>query len=175
MSLYDNVREAACSARPDRSTATTDEVVERYLTAVGLWDHRDKRPQQVSGGMQQRAAVARAFAVGPKVLLLDEPFGALDALTRARLQAQLVEVWSGDELTETVLMVTHGLEEAIFLADRIVVMAAAPLASVLEVIDVDIPRPRDRSKVVRCAEYRRVHDRLTELLTLAGEPEQLPA
>ena len=169
MSVYDNVREATRSSRPDRSPSETDEVVERYLTAVGLWEHRHKRPSQISGGMQQRAAVARAFAVGPKVLLLDEPFGALDALTRARLQAQLVDVWSGESSTETVLMVTHGLDEAIFLADRIVVMANPPQPSILEIIDVDIPRPRDKAAMVRKAEYRRVHERLTALLMSADE------
>ena len=103
-----------------------DEAAERYLTAVGLWEDRDKKPGQVSGGMQQRAAVARAFAVEPRVLLLDEPFGALDALTRARLQAQLIELWQSESDTEIVVMVTHGIDEAILLSDRIVVMGNPP-------------------------------------------------
>ena len=91
--------------------------------------------------MQQRAAVARAFAVEPRALLLDEPFGALDALTRARLQAQLIELWRSESETEIVLMVTHGIDEAILLADRIVVMGNPPGPSVVDVIPVDLPRP----------------------------------
>ena len=92
--------------------------------------------------------MARAFAVGPKVLLLDEPFGALDALTRARLQEQLVALWTGESTTETVLMVTHGLDEEVFLTDRIVVMAVPPQPSVIEVIPVPIERPRDRATII---------------------------
>jgi ABC-type nitrate/sulfonate/bicarbonate transport system ATPase subunit len=171
MSIFSNVWEAARSSRPERSRAETDEVVERYLTAVGLWKHRSKRPGQISGGMQQRAAVARAFAVGPKVLILDEPFGALDALTRGRLQEQLVELWSGESATETVLMVTHGLEEAIFLADRVVVMAEAPNPSIADILEVNIKRPRGRAAIIHDPEYRRVYGRLQDLLMHQLAPE----
>ncbi|HEV2758858.1 MAG TPA: ABC transporter ATP-binding protein [Acidimicrobiales bacterium] len=169
LSLLANVREAARAARPQRKAAQNDEVVERYLRAVGLWDHKDKRPAQVSGGMQQRTAVARAFAVGPRLLLLDEPFGALDALTRARLQQQLIELWQHESETETVLMVTHGIDEAILLADRIVVMANPPSPSILDVIPVDLPRPRDRTGVIGQPAFRVVQERLMALLT-AEEP-----
>lgn len=169
LSLLANVREAARAARPERSTALNDEVVERYLRAVGLWEHKDKRPAQVSGGMQQRTAVARAFAVSPRLLLLDEPFGALDALTRARLQQQLIELWQHESETETVLMVTHGIDEAILLADRIVVMANPPSPSILDVIPVDLPRPRDRTSVIDEPAFRLVQERLMALLT-AEEP-----
>ncbi len=164
MSVYRNVLEAALSSRPDRSRDETRAVTERYLRSTGLWEHREKRPAEISGGMRQRAAVARAFAVSPKVLLLDEPFGALDALTRAHLQEQLVELWSQESDTETVLMVTHSIEEAIFLADRIVVMANAPLPSIAEIIDIDLPRPRVKSALPKHPEYLRVHERLVELL-----------
>jgi len=169
LSLLANVREAARAARPERKAAINDEVVERYLNAVGLWEHRDKRPAQVSGGMQQRTAVARAFAVGPRLLLLDEPFGALDALTRARLQQQLIELWSHESETETVLMVTHGIDEAILLADRIVVMANPPRPSVLDVIPVDITRPRNRAGIIDEPAFRVVQERLMALLS-AEEP-----
>ncbi|MGH9179348.1 MAG: ABC transporter ATP-binding protein [Acidimicrobiales bacterium] len=165
LSLLANVREAARAARPDRPKERTDEIVERYLTAVGLWGHRDKKPGQVSGGMQQRTAVARAFAVGPRLLLLDEPFGALDALTRARLQQQLVELWSHESETETVLMVTHGIDEAVLLADRIVVMANPPQPSVREILPVPIPRPRDRVSVLQEPAFRATQERLMALLT----------
>ncbi len=169
LSLLANVREAARAARPERSGAQTDEVVERYLGAVGLWEHRNKRPAQVSGGMQQRTAVARAFAVSPRLLLLDEPFGALDALTRARLQQQLVDLWQHESTTETVLMVTHGIDEAILLADRIVVMGNPPSPSIIDIIPVDLPRPRDRASVIDEPAFRLVQERLMALLT-AEEP-----
>ncbi|MGI8810029.1 MAG: ABC transporter ATP-binding protein, partial [Acidimicrobiales bacterium] len=160
---------AAWAPRPERRAAQNDEVVERYLRAVGLWEHKDKRPGQVSGGMQQRTAVARAFAVGPRLLLLDEPFGALDALTRARLQQQLIELWQHESETETVLMVTHGIDEAILLADRIVVMASPPSPSIIDIIPVDLPRPRDRTSVIDQPAFRVVQERLMALLT-AEEP-----
>ncbi len=165
LSLLANVREAAKAARPDRPKERTDEIVERYLTAVGLWEHRDKRPAQISGGMAQRTAVARAFAVGPRLLLLDEPFGALDALTRARLQQQLVELWTHESETETVLMVTHGIDEAVLLADRIVVMANPPSPSVVEILDIPIARPRDRVTIVDEPAFRATQERLMALLT----------
>ncbi|MGH9186923.1 MAG: hypothetical protein ACRD0U_14075 [Acidimicrobiales bacterium] len=115
--------------------------------------------------MLQRTAVARAFAVEPRPLLLDEPFGALDALTRARLQTQLVDLWSDESDTEIVLMVTHGIDGAFLLSDRIVVMGTAPAPSVRDVIDVDIPRPRDRVSVVDHPSFRRAQARLLRLLT----------
>jgi nitrate ABC transporter ATP-binding subunit len=168
LSLLANVREAARASRPDRGGGWADEVSERYLRAVGLWEHRQKRPGQVSGGMAQRAAVARAFAVGPQLLLLDEPFGALDALTRARLQVQLVELWGNESDTETVLMVTHGIDEAILLADRIVVMANPPFPSVRAIIDVPIPRPRDRTTLADHPGYHGVQQELMRILSEDG-------
>jgi ABC-type nitrate/sulfonate/bicarbonate transport system ATPase subunit len=164
LSLLANVREAARAAHPSAGRERIDEAVERYLTAVGLWEHRNKRPRQVSGGMQQRTAVARAFAVGPRILLLDEPFGALDALTRARLQEQLLELWGNESTTETVLMVTHGIDEAILLADRIVVMGPPPQPSIMEIIPVGLRRPRDRVTVIDEPAYRGVQRRLLDLL-----------
>jgi ABC-type nitrate/sulfonate/bicarbonate transport system ATPase subunit len=143
LSLLANVREAARAARPGRSASDNDAIVERYLRAVGLWDAKDKKPAEVSGGMAQRAAVARAFAVQPRVLLLDEPFGALDALTRRKLQAELMDLWQHEEVeTEMVLMVTHGIEEAVMLADRILVLGNPPGPSVVSIMEVDLPRPR---------------------------------
>ena len=168
MSLEANVREAARSARPDKSREWVAEATERYLTAVGLWEHRHKRPAQVSGGMAQRAAVARAFAVHPRLLLLDEPFGALDALTRARLQTQLIDLWGDESDTETVLMVTHGIDEAILLADSIGVMANPPFPSVREIIDVPIPRPRDRAAIVEHPAYVRIQEQLLSILAEDG-------
>lgn len=163
LSLFDNVRAAVRSSRPERRDST-GAVAERYLRAVGLWEARHKRPHQVSGGMQQRTAVARAFAVEPRVLLLDEPFGALDALTRARLQAQLIELWQSESDTEIVIMVTHGIDEAIQLSDRIVVLGNPPGPSVVDVIPVELPRPRDRVSVIDDPHYRDIQARLLGVL-----------
>jgi ABC-type nitrate/sulfonate/bicarbonate transport system ATPase subunit len=165
LTLLNNVRYAVRSARPEWSTEHADAASEKYLTAVGLWDHKDKKPAQVSGGMQQRTAVARAFAVEPRALLLDEPFGALDALTRARLQAQLIDLWRSESETEIVLMVTHGIDEAILLSDRIVVMGNPPGDSVIDTIPVPLERPRDRVSVIGKSGFRKVQERLLHLLT----------
>jgi ABC-type nitrate/sulfonate/bicarbonate transport system ATPase subunit len=169
LSIVDNVRIAVASARPDWPKSTVDDRVERYLTAVGLWDQRQKRPSEVSGGMQQRAAVARAFAVEPRVLLLDEPFGALDALTRGRLQAQLIELWQDGSDTEIVVMVTHGVDEAVILSDRVVVMGNPPRPSVLDELTIDIPRPRIVTELSDNPVYRAANNRLLTLLGAQSE------
>jgi nitrate ABC transporter ATP-binding subunit len=171
LSLVRNVQVAVRSARRSWSKEKVDSTAERYLTGVNLWEHRDKKPYQLSGGMQQRCAVARAFAVEPRVLLLDEPFGALDALTRARLQSQLIELWSNESETETVVMVTHGIDEAILLSDRVVVMSNPPGPSVAEVIPVDIARPRDRVSIVDDPNFRAVQQELLDLLHRDQERE----
>jgi nitrate ABC transporter ATP-binding subunit len=163
LSLFDNVKVAVREAR-GASRGEADAMAERYLTRVGLWEHRAKRPHEVSGGMQQRTAVARAFAVEPRLLLLDEPFGALDALTRGRLQLQLTELWQSENDTETVVMVTHGIEEAIFLADRIVVMSNPPGPSVIDDIPVPLERPRDRATMIDDPAYHEVYERLVAVL-----------
>ncbi|GAB3850669.1 ABC transporter ATP-binding protein [Nesterenkonia populi] len=175
LSLAENVAVAVREARPDWGRARIDEGVERYLSAVGLWEQKDKKPSEVSGGMQQRCAVARAFAVEPAVLLADEPFGALDALTRARLQDQLIDLWKSESDTEIVVMVTHGIDEAILLSDRIVVMGAPPNPSIIEIIDVDLPRPRDRVSIIDDPRYREVQERMMYLLTTTpNEREKMP-
>jgi ABC-type nitrate/sulfonate/bicarbonate transport system ATPase subunit len=167
LSMVDNVAVAVRNARSEWDKARVDDHVERYLTAVGLWDQRTKKPGQVSGGMQQRCAVARAFAVEPRVLLLDEPFGALDALTRGRLQTQLVELWQSGSDTEIVLMVTHGVDEAVLLSDRIVVMGNPPRSSILEEMVVELPRPRTPDMVSLDPMGRSA---VTKLLGLLGAP-----
>jgi ABC-type nitrate/sulfonate/bicarbonate transport system ATPase subunit len=168
LSLLANVRVAVRAARSRWPAARVDDMVERYLSAVSLWEHRNKRPSQVSGGMAQRTAVARAFAVRPRNLLLDEPFAALDALTRSRLQLQLVDLCASESDTVTVLMVTHSLEEAILLADRIAVMAGPPGPSISAVIDVPIARPRDLADITSHPAYDAVFRQLVDLL-IAGD------
>ncbi|GAA3206320.1 ABC transporter ATP-binding protein [Dactylosporangium siamense] len=112
---------------------------EHFIDLVGLTQFADALPKTLSGGMKQRCAIARAYAVDPSILLMDEPFGALDALTRVRLQEQLLDTWSREK--RTVMFVTHDVDEAVFLANRVVVMAANP-GRIVEVIDVDLPFPR---------------------------------
>ena len=175
LTVYQNIFEAVDSVRKDKTRKEKAELVESFLRKVRLWDHRDKRPAQISGGMKQRVAVARAFAIHPEVLLLDEPFGALDALTKASLHEELVELLQMDNQTDTVVIVTHDIEEAIFLSDRIVVMTNGPEATVGEIITVPIPRPRDKREILHLKEYVELHDRLLYLLMDAFAAQRRPA
>ena len=131
-----------------------------WLDLVGLKPFADKYPSQLSGGMKQRAAIARALANQPRILLMDEPFGALDAQTRARMQAHLLDIWKNVDIT--VVFITHDLDEAIFLADRILVLKPHP-GEVLELIEVPVPRPRNAEQA-RSAEFQLTRERLDELI-----------
>ncbi len=166
MTVFENVAEAVEAACPNLEPIMQSGRIQTFLRAVGLWAHKDKRPHEISGGMKQRVAIARAFAIHPRVLLLDEPFGALDALTRGSLQDQLNTLWKGEESgIETVVMVTHDIDEAIYLSDRIVVMTNGPRAGVQEIIPVPFKRPRSRLEFSRSDEYAKLRDRLVYLLT----------
>lgn len=150
------------------------EIAEYYLTVVGLGEAMHKKPGELSQGMRQRAGIARAFALSPKMLLLDEPFGMLDSLTRFELQQVLVELWSRDQ--KTALMVTHDVDEALFLADRIVMMTNGPAAEVGDILDVIFPRPRDRKAVMDHPDYYVLRERLiTFLEDQAHAPARLAA
>ncbi len=166
LSVRQNVFEAVDAARPQESREEKMASVEHFLSAVKLTAHADKKPGQLSGGMKQRVAIARAFAVHPKILILDEPFGALDALTKGKLHDTLLGLWKDEESkVETVLMVTHDIDEAIYLSDRIVVMSNGPAAKIAEVMDVDIPRPRDKRAMNGLREYASLKARLIEKLS----------
>lgn len=170
LTVYANVWEAVESVHAH--TMTRAEIVGRVETAlrgVGLWEHRHKRPPHISGGMKQRVAIARAFAIEPKVLLLDEPFGALDALTRGSLQDELLNLWSHTRRVETVVMVTHDIDEAIYLSDRIAVFSNGPAATITELIPVTLPRPRDKRRMVHSPEYADIKERLMQLLELGSD------
>ena len=138
------------------------EIAEYYLTVVGLGDAMHKRPAELSQGMRQRVGIARAFALKPKMLLLDEPFGMLDTLTRYELQQVLVDLWSKNNITA--LMVTHDVDEALFLSDRIVCMTDGPAAEVGEIMEVNFPRPRERKAVFEHPEYYKLREQLIEFL-----------
>jgi nitrate/nitrite transport system ATP-binding protein len=134
----------------------------RALDLVHLSHAAEKRPGEISGGMKQRVGIARALAMEPKVLLMDEPFGALDALTRASLQDELMRIV--EETRATTLMVTHDVDEAVLLSDRIVMMTNGPAATIGEILTVDLPRPRDRLKLAENPHYHHLRGQVLEFL-----------
>jgi nitrate/nitrite transport system ATP-binding protein len=152
LSAYDNVRLGVDKVfGSTKSRAERHEWTMRNLELVQMTHAKDKRPSEISGGMKQRVGIARALAMEPKVLLLDEPFGALDALTRAHLQDQVMALHQA--LENTVLMITHDVDEAVLLSDRIVMMTNGPSATIGEILHVDLPRPRDRLQLATDPTY----------------------
>jgi len=164
LTVYKNIEVAVGAALKEVPAAERVKLVETNLRMVNLWEHKDKLPGQLSGGMKQRVAIARAFAINPKILLLDEPFGALDALTKSAMHVELLKLWNLDHREKTIVMVTHDIEEAIFLADRVVVMNNGPAATIKEIVDVPLPRPRNKKFIVHDPMYMEIHDRLLNLL-----------
>ncbi|OQW59403.1 MAG: sulfonate ABC transporter ATP-binding protein [Proteobacteria bacterium SG_bin9] len=156
-----------------RGVATKDaaQVTDRFLSMVGLTSFADRYPHQLSGGMKQRVAIARVLANDTDILLMDEPFGALDALTRSKLQEELIEIWRNTKLT--VIFVTHSVEEAVLLADRVVVMSAGP-GRVDSQIEINLPRPRDVSSPEFNTLRRDITRRLTSHL-VQGQPDKATA
>ncbi|WP_127105121.1 ABC transporter ATP-binding protein [Pararhodobacter zhoushanensis] len=151
LTAKENVAVGVDRVYPRASTAERQEVVEYYLERVGLGDSMDRAASEMSNGMRQRVGIARAFALSPKLLLLDEPFGMLDSLTRWELQEVLMEVWSRTKVTA--ICVTHDVDEAIMLADRVVMMTNGPQATIGKVMSVDLPRPRTRKALLEHADY----------------------
>ena len=162
MSVRDNLLLAIGPRDGARTHDERCQLADRYLTQVGLDGLGDCMPDELSAGMRQRVGIARAFAVEPQVLLLDEPFSLLDALTRFELQDQLVQIC--ERTRKTVLMVTHDVDEALLLADRVVVMTNGPAATIGDIMHVPLPRPRSRGKILEHPAYYPARDRLLSFL-----------
>ena len=163
LSALKNVTFGFKARHPDWSVEQVEAHARDYLAKVGLeGDVVHRKPSQLSGGMRQRVSIARAFANQPKLRLLDEPFGALDALTRGTIQEELIKVWAGTE--QTVFMITHDIDEAILLADRILLMTNGPFARVAESVEITIPRPRTRTEIVEHPNYYAIRNHLVHFL-----------
>lgn len=152
LSVYQNVELAVKQVfRGQKNKQEMRDWIEHNLALVQMSHARDKRPAEISGGMKQRVGIARALAMQPQVLLMDEPFGALDALTRAHLQDSLMDIQA--QLNNTVIMITHDVDEAVLLSDRIVMMTNGPAATIGEILQIELPRPRNRIALADCATY----------------------
>ena len=162
MSALQNVVLGVEQVYPDKKAEEREAIARHYLTLVGLEDALDKRPSELSAGMRQRVGLARAFALSPRVLLLDEPFGMLDSLSRLELQEALLELWRKDR--KTALMITHDVDEALFLSDRIAMMTQGPEAKVGEIVTVPFDRPRNRRAILDDPRYYELRERIIDFL-----------
>lgn len=163
LSVYDNIKMAVTKVfGSTKSRAERHDWIMQNLDLVQMSHAADKRPGEISGGMRQRVGIARALAMEPKVLLLDEPFGALDALTRAHLQDGVMDIHA--RLGNTMIMITHDVDEAVLLADRIVMMTNGPAATIGEVLTVPLPRPRDRIALASQPDYVRAREAVLRFL-----------
>ncbi|MCT0209925.1 MAG: bacitracin ABC transporter ATP-binding protein [Cyanobium sp.] len=159
---YENVYLAVDSVKPELPTHEKKEITREHLAMVGLTDAADKKILQLSGGMKQRVAIARALAIRPEVLILDEPFGALDAITKEELQEELLTIWNTQRCT--VLMITHDIDEALFLADRLVMMTNGPAAKIGEIMEISFPRPRNREEIMEDPLYYELRNQALDFL-----------
>ena len=162
LTVRGNIAFAVRSKWPAWGRARVDEHVQKYVQLVGLGAAIDKKPSALSGGMKQRVGIARAFAIQPRMLLLDEPFGALDALTRGTIQDELLRICA--ETHQTVFMITHDVDEAILLADRILMMSNGPQARVAEIVKNTMPRTRTRATLHHDPQYYRIRNHLVDFL-----------
>ena len=162
LSVRRNIAFAVRSKWPDSTAAQVGAQVEKYVELVGLSAAIDKKPSALSGGMKQRVGIARAFAIEPKMLLLDEPFGALDALTRGTIQDELLRICA--QTHQTVFMITHDVDESILLADKILLMSNGPQARVAEIVRNTMPRDRQRATLHHDPQYYRIRNHLVDFL-----------
>lgn len=171
---YENVALAVRQSHPQWNKAEIEEWTMKYLQMMNLESAANRRPSMLSGGMRQRVGLARAFAAEPKILLLDEPFAQIDALTRGSIQEELLRMW--EATNSTVFMVTHDVDEAILLSNRIAMMSSGPHAELAEMVNIDIPRPRVRSELIDDPKYMQIRNHIIKFL-VSGETvssEQTP-
>ncbi|PZV08399.1 MAG: bacitracin ABC transporter ATP-binding protein [Leptolyngbya sp.] len=159
---FENIYIAVNAVFTEKSKPEKVEIVQKHLAMVGLEEAAQKKPGQLSGGMKQRVSIARALSICPEVLVLDEPFGALDAITREELQEELLKIWA--ERQVTVMMITHDIDEALFLADRIVMMTNGPAAKIGEIMEVHFPRPRNRTQMMEDPAYYTLRNHALDFL-----------
>jgi len=163
LSTYENVELAVKQIfKGKKSKQEMHEWIVHNLELVHMGHAMDKKPSEISGGMKQRVGIARALAMEPKVLLMDEPFGALDALTRSHMQDTLIEIQS--RINNNVIMITHDIDEAVLLSDRIVMMTNGPAANVGQILDIDLPRPRERVSLADNAQYNHLRAEVLKFL-----------
>ena len=167
LSAFKNITMAISCRYPDLHKKAIDKKATHFMEMVGLGDAMHKKPSELSGGMKQRVGIARAFAIEPELLLMDEPFGALDALTRGKIQDQLIAIC--DRTQQSTFMITHDIDEAILLSDRILLMSNGPQARIAEAITVDIPRPRNRATIVKEPAYYEIRNYLVDFLVNRSE------
>ena len=173
LTVRDNVALAVDEVLTEKTSQERKELVEHYINVVGLSKEIEKYPGEISGGMRQRVAIARALAVQPKLLLLDEPFGVLDALTRGNLQEQLVKICEDNQISA--LMVTHEVDEAVLMSDRIVMLTNGPASKVGRILDVDIPRPRKRLEAVKHPSYYQLRSEVIYFLNQQKQVKRMRA
>jgi len=162
LTVKENIRMAVDEVFKTSSREEKMAIVNEHIEMVNLTAAADKYPHELSGGMKQRVGVARALATRPKMLLLDEPFGALDALTRPKLQQQVLDIWENHR--QAVMMITHDVDEAIFMSDRVVMMTNGPHATIGKVLDIPLPRPRDRHELRESKEYYDLRNQALDFL-----------
>jgi len=163
LTVFGNVRLAVKAANPAWTKKEIADWVNKYLEMVGLASAANKKPWELSGGMRQRCGIARAFSVKPSILLLDEPFAQIDALTRGVIQDELVRMW--EETGITIFMVTHDVDESILLSDRIMLMSPGPNAQIAMEIEVDLPRPRSRATIIENPKYYEIRNKIIKFLS----------
>jgi nitrate/nitrite transport system ATP-binding protein len=162
LTVRENIRMAVDEVFKTASQSDRISIVNQHIDMVKLTAAADKYPHELSGGMKQRVGVARALATRPKMLLLDEPFGALDALTRPKLQQDVLEIWG--QHPQAVMMITHDVDEAIFMSDRVVMMTNGPSATIGQILDIPLPRPRDRHELRESKEYYELRNQALDFL-----------
>ena len=162
LTVYQNIEMAVKKVMPELSNDELEQRVKHFVSMVNLDHASDKKPDEISGGMKQRVGIARALSISPKILLMDEPFGALDSLTRANLQEHLMRIQQ--KAQNTVIIITHDIDEAVLLSDRVIMMTNGPEATIGEILEVNLPRPRNRVELQSDPEYTRCREAILSFL-----------